>query len=583
MEADSYTDRPIVHEGETRILPGGTTISVQRQQSTPASPSSKNHIISPGETVTLPDGSTISHEVVYGNQGYTTPDKHVLRPGETRHIPGVGTVSVSRQPPVGQSPNTSSPENYVVRPGETITLPDGGTFSVQRTSASHPVQRSTESTTTIRPGETKNIPGVGVISVESSPVSPTTNGKITIRPGETIELPGGGTISVDNSPSSTQGTPGTTVIRPGETVNLPGVGRISVESSPSTPYNTQSSTTVIRPGETINLPGVGRISVQSSPTAAVGSGETIIYPGESINIPGHGVIRVETSPSNVNSSYNPSTNQFNIRPGESVVLPDGTTFSMAPRKLNYDDSQVVSTDALRPGETRHIPGVGTISVSRVSNAPEAKQDTPSPKPNETENVVSPNIRTTDQPNEKAVTPEPTVSKVELDTTLQSPESKLDADEDIPELSFAEKMKLFQSSKATNEPVKQESRSPPSVASKPAKQDTATTTTATTTTTSPKPPPVASKPIKESAKPSVSFSHKQEMDFPTPPTDMLDFELPPPPPDFIFDDFLAPPKKETVKSLEAKFSIKDQSTTNLTNVNSNQVVVTKSDPKYSITF
>jgi len=638
MSAEMYTDRPIVHEGETKILPGGTTISVQREANSPAS----------SATFESPQ----------------SPTSQVLRPGETVRIPGVGTVSVERQPASHNAQHT--PDKYMVHPGETITLPDGGSFTVQRTTTQQ--QYSPAESTIIRPGETRNIPGVGIVSIESSPVSPTTQGKITIRPGETVELPTGGTISVNSSPSTphlgktiispgetrnipgvgtisverqSMGTPtahGTTVIRPGETVNLPGGGRISVESSPSTPSSNTTGKTIIRPGETINLPGLGQISIQSSPVMDQRPGKTIIHPGETVNLPGYGTISVETSPTNTTSSYNPSSNQFKIQPGESVILPDGTTFTMAPRKLTYDETNYTpgQSEALYVGETRRIPGVGTISVSRVSNndskqpiSPTVNKTNP-PTFNINSSVVSNTDSSSSRPGPTSPTTAPTFninSSVVSPTKVNSPVAvqpssplvtsaktqdidfsdmpvfdinQLSAleihskpiegepqpqgeEEDIPELSFAEKMKMFSAAKnqAKLAPAAssqtQTKQNPPPTALKPAPP-----TVQAKPETAPKPPKTNPKPI---------ISVTQEPDFPdfdmSPPSSMIDFDLPPPPPDFIFDDFMTPPKKvslqDKLKELESRYEIEDQSTSSVSTVGTNQVVMSKSDPKFAVKF
>jgi len=313
------------------------------------------------------------------------------------------------------------------------------------------------------------------------------------------------------------------------------------------------------------------------PTHQSSPGKTILRAGETVALPGFGSISVNSS----SSTNNSSTTTLNLKPGESITLPDGTTLTMV-EEIVEESVQTISSEAIRPGESREIPGVGTISVTKVpkNNSTITRKDV---QQNEIKANIdeSTNNSETKTSVEKAVPENGTVSSIsEIKKGVGLPSKKAFQDltsepnhktiiqnndneesEDTPENeSLADKIKRFQQS--NEETMKK-----------------------------PSPPKTAPKPLKLSEK-TIS----DDADFPPPPPSSLvenmpndavaglDFELPPPPPDFIFDeDPVAESLQEKLKKLESRYLIENQTTTSLKNVDSNQIVMSKSDAKYSVTF
>ena len=433
---DLYADRPVVREGETKVLPGGTMISVQRKP-TSQPPSAHQEVLQPGQTITYPDGTRVTHQVSHESVHSQTPEQHVLRPGdkvsipglgsisfeqqqrvtptgqtteqqvlrpgdkvnipglgsisfeqqqqviptsqtpekqilrpgEKVNIPGLGSVSFEQQPSLGyQSKATSNPEKYVVRPGETIVLPDGGSLSVEKTVRQQPSpeQQQESASTIIRPGETKNIPGIGLVTVESSPINPTTNGKITIRPGEKVQLPDGGMISVvenpshdNNNNSGIQSTSEKTLLRPGEVVDLPGFGSISLSSG----------TSISNIASTNGIPITQNTSTIQGELSGCDEG-AVFQAGERVTLPVYsgGKIMMSSSEMNLDNNVQVDSHQMEFKPQSNISPQLNSDYNVYIDHSQNIPSVGVFNTAMRAGETRQIPGVGTVSVSRIPSS-----------------------------------------------------------------------------------------------------------------------------------------------------------------------------------------------------------------------
>jgi len=464
-----FSGIPVIHEGETRILPGGTTITVQRTSSDT-------------QPVVYRQQEAFAHKI----------SQQITRHGETI-----------------QMPDQQADGKYVLHPGETITLPDGRTVSVAQCVSPVYSQQAVPMETIIQRGETLHLPGIGTVRVASGP---------------SVEIPLRKAIVSSVSSSIDQSHSGKTIIRPGETINLPGGGAISVESSTSTQYSSM---------------------------------KTVIYPVETVDI------HPESITNKCLSTVTLCLNSVDLRTDDSVILQEEegeeaiSTFS---RSVTYDDivtSQ--STDAIRPGETRHIPGVGTISVSKITNTSaqpsvsHAQAPTMITTMSHKAEEVFPSLSSVDNANNGTISSISEIKKgvgVPLKKDLgaaicqtqqqqqQQPPSSTPSVENVVDQStnstnsttdlylpedalesFADKMKHFQSSNNNSN-----------------KDKSTVAKTSPATVSSPKPPRVASKPPPKIAPKPPKTSPKPVAVAPNPLPFGDEFELPPPPPDFVFEDF-----------------------------------------------